>query len=435
MPYTDLREYIDKLEKEGELHRIKKEVDWNLELGAIMRRANDLREPALLFERVKGYSPDYTVLANQMGATKPNPYGRACLALDLPINTPPLEIVEEMIRRYEKPVKPVLVKTGPCKENILKGDDIDVFKFPAPFFRVFDGGRFIGSWHSTINRDPDSGWVNWGMYRHQVHDKKTLAILAHPGRHGPGIYYQKYEARGKAMPIAIAIGTEPACSLSTMSLVSPYINEVDFAGALRGRPVELVKCETCDLEVPATSEIVIEGEMLPNERMDEGPFGEYTGYAASDQAPRPVIHIKCITHRNKPVLAVSAPGKPFDDTTFTYALCGTVALTMELRKLGLLFKSLFLTSTSMAVVVSTSEKYPGYVHTLSSAIWGTNTGVYRPTIIVVGEDIDVTNMEEVMWAMTTRMHPVRDIHVKKRAPSHPLFPFPVARGKEKLSQG
>ena len=423
MPYADLREYMDKLETKGELHRIKKEVDWNLELGAIMRRANDLREPALLFERIKGYPPDYTILANFAGAAKPNPYGRLCLALDLPMETRPIEIVEEMVRRFSKPVKPVLVGKGPCKENIIKGSDVDLFKFPIPFFRELDGGRFIGTWHSTINKDPDSGWVNWGMYRHMVHDKQTIGFLAHPGQHGPGIYYQKYESKGKAMPIAIAIGTDPTCALSSISMVSSYVNEVDIAGGLRGKPVELVKCETCDLEVPATSEIVLEGEVLPNERRDEGPFGEYTGYSASDKSPRPVIHVKCITHRDKPILPVSTPGKPFDDSSFVYALCLSAALTAELRKIGVPFKSLFLTSTSMAVVVSTSETYPGFVHTLSSAIWGSKTGIYRPTIIVVGEDVDVTNMEEVIWAMTTRMHPVRDIHVKKRAPSHPLFPF------------
>lgn len=171
MPYYDLREYMNRLEEKGELKRIKAEVDWNLEMGAIMRRANDLREPALLFERIKGYAPGYPVLANLVGATKPNPYGRVCLALDLPMDTPPLEIVNEMVRRFQKPVKPVLVNKAPCKENIFKGNDVDLLKFPIPFFRALDGGRFIGTWHTDINKDPDTGWVNWGMYRHMFHDK------------------------------------------------------------------------------------------------------------------------------------------------------------------------------------------------------------------------------------------------------------------------
>ncbi len=423
MAYTDLREYIHRLEKEGELKRVKPTVDWNLELGAIMRRANDLRQPALLFENIKGYSPDYTILANMVGTTKPNVFGRTCLALGLPKDTPPLQIIDELVRRFSQPIKPVLVESGPCKENIIRGEAVDVLKFPAPFFRELDGGRFIGTWHTDITRDPDSGWVNWGMYRHMIHDKQSIAWLANPGQHGPGMYYQKYEAKGEGMPMAVAIGTDPAVSLASMSLVGSHVNEVDITGGLRGKPVELVKCETCDLEVPATAEIVMEGEVRPHERVPEGPFGEYTGYFASEKAPRPVFHVSCITHRNKPILPVSAPGKPFDDTTFVYSLCASAALTMELRRSGLPFKSLYLTPSMMAVIVSASETYPGYVHTLSSAVWGSKIGVYRPVVIVVGEDIDVTNMDEVMWALTTRVHPVRDIHVKKRAPSHALFPF------------
>ncbi len=423
MAYADLREYINRLEALGELKRIKAEVDWNLELGAIMRRANDLREPALLFEKIKGYSSDYSIFANLVGASKPNIYGRVCLALELPMDTRPLEIIDELIRRFSNPVKPVFVNKAPCKENIIKGDDVDLMKFPVPYLRSLDGGRYLGTWHTDINKEPDTGWVNWGMYRHMLIDKQSISWLANPGQHGPGIYYQKYEAKGEKMPIAIVIGTDPICALASISLVTPHISEAEIAGGLRGKPVELIKCESNDLEVPATAEIVLEGEVIPNERMPEGPFGEYTGYCSSDRAPRLVIHIKCITHRNKPILTVSTPGKPFDDTTFVYSLCGSAALATDLKKLGLPFKSLFLTPSMMAVIVSATETYPGYVHTLSSAIWGTKSGIYRPTIIVVGEDVDVTNMDEVMWALTTRVHPVRDIHVKKRAPSHALFPF------------
>jgi 4-hydroxy-3-polyprenylbenzoate decarboxylase len=223
--------------------------------------------------------------------------------------------------------------------------------------------------------------------------------------------------------MAVVIGTDPACASASMSLVASGVNEVDLAGGLRGEPVQLVKCETIDLEVPATAEIVLEGEVLPGERRPEGPFGEYAGYFASDKGLQPVFRVNCVTHRNQPILPVSTPGKPFDDTTFVYSLYGSAALTMELRKMGFPFKSVYLTPSMMAVIISAKETYPGYVHTLSSAIWGTKVGVYRPVVIVVGDDVDVTNMDEVMWALTTRVHPVRDIHVKKRAPSHALFPF------------
>ncbi|MCJ7593334.1 MAG: UbiD family decarboxylase [Desulfobacterales bacterium] len=432
MPYADLREYIARLEGLGDLLRIKREVDWNLELGAIMRRANDLREPALLFEKIKGYSSDYPVFANVIGAGKPNPYGRTCVALEMPVETRPVEIIDELVRRFSRPLKPVLVDRGPCKENILRGDEVDLLKFPAPHLRALDGGRYIGTFHTQVNRDPDSGWVNWGMYRSMLHDKSSAGWLAIPGQQGPGIYYQKYEARGKAMPMAIAIGTDPAVAFASLTSFPAFIDEADMAGAIRGAPVELVKCETNDLEVPATAEIVLEGEIRPNERRDEGPFGEYTGYLSSQRAPRLVFHVQCITHRNNPILTVSSPGKPFDDTTFVYSLFCSAVLTIELRKRGLPFKSLYMTPSMLAVIVSASETYPGFVHTLSSAIWSTKVGVYRPTIIVVGEDIDVSNMDEVMWAMTTRMHPARDIHIVERAPAHPLYPFLSPEERENL---
>ena len=150
-----------------------------------------MRQPALLFENIKGYTADQTILANVVGATKPNVFGRTCLALGLPFDTPPLKIIDELVQRFTNPIRPVLVDSGPCKENILKGDAVDLLKFPVPFFRELDGGRYIGTLAPDINRDPDSGWVNWGMYRHMLHDKQSVAWLANPGQHGPGIYYQK----------------------------------------------------------------------------------------------------------------------------------------------------------------------------------------------------------------------------------------------------
>lgn len=423
MPYADQREYMSRLEEVGELKRIDTEVDWNLELGAIMRRANDLREPALLFEKIKDYSSDSKVFANIIGAAKPNVFKRVCLVLELPLDTPGPEIIEELTRRFENPIKPVSVRSGPCKENIIKGSDIDLLKFPVPFLRELDGGRYFGTWHTDVISDPDSGWVNWGMYRHMLIDKGSLGWLANPGQHGPGLYYRKHEEKGEPMPMSIAVGTDPAVAIASMCQVSSYVNEADIAGGIRGKPVEVIKCETNDLMVPATAEIILEGEVRPYERELEGPFGEYTGYASSDKAPRPVFHVNCITHRNKPVFPVTSPGKPFDDTTFVYAMCGSAALTLQLRKLGLPFKSLYLTNSAMSIIISASEVYPGYVHSLSSAIWGSKLGIYRPVIIVVGEDVDVTNSDEVLWAMTTRMHPERDIHIKKRAPGSPLFPF------------
>jgi len=212
-----------------------------------------------------------------------------------------LEIINEIVRRFSNPIKPVLVKSGPCKENILKGNEVDLLKLPVPRFRSFDGGRYIGPGIATL---PETRiqMDQLGMYRNMLHDSRSIGWLIHPGTHGGTIFYQKYEARGKAMPMALVIGSSPACALASQSAVTPYVDEVDIAGGLNGKPVELVKCETIDLEVPATAEIVLEGEVRPNERRDEGPFGEFTGYRGSEKSPRPVFHVNCITHRNDPIL-------------------------------------------------------------------------------------------------------------------------------------
>lgn len=426
MAFSDLREYLEKLEAEGELKRIKAEVDWNLEIGAITRRLIDLRGPAPLFEKIKGYPQGFRVLGNVVAATQPFLHGRLALALGLPRDTPIPSLIEEFVRRTEKGIKPKMVKSGPCKEVILKGNDIDLLKFPVPLIHGMDGGRYIGSWHTDITRDPDTGWVNWGMYRHMLHDKNSIGMLCDlSGQHGPWMYHQKYLARGKPMPMAVAIGTEPVCSIVAATAFPAQVAEVEMAGALNGCPVELVKCETIDLEVPATAEIILEGE-LTSELKLEGPFGEFTGYSAAEAAPRPVFKVKCITHRKEPILTMSNMGKPVDESSIVLSITMSANFVRELRARGIPFTGIYVPPPGMSVIVSCRSPYPGFVHTLSSIIWGSKPGINRPFIFLVGEDVDVTNMEDVIWCLTTRLHPVRGIHVIPRAPVSPLAPFITA---------
>ncbi len=422
MAFRDLREYIDKLEEEGELRRIGAEVDWNLEIGAISRRAIELRAPAQLFENVKGYPRGYRVFANLLAGTRP-PYGRLALAMGLPKDTPTLELIEVFAQRTRNSVNPTIVNTGPCKEVIRKGDDVNVLDLPVPLIHGKDGGRYIGTWHIDINRDPDTGWVNWGMYRHMVHDEKTLGWLATPYQHGPGIFYQKYEARGEPMPMAIAIGTEPLCSVAATSGFPAQISEASVAGGLREAPVELVKCETIDLEVPATSEIVLEGMVYPGERRMEGGFGEFTGYDAGGRMPRPVFRVQCITHRKNPILTMCNPGKGWEENDVVLCISGSAVLKNELESRGLPFKSVYVLPPSMSVIVSAQPQYSGYAHTLAGAIWSVKGGVNKPYVFVVGEDVDVTDPEDILWCLTTRLHPRRGIHIQEEAPISPLSPF------------
>src|SRR3990170_3698448 len=291
MPFDDLRAFMKKLEEEGELVRVKEQVDWNEEAGAIVRRSSELGAPAVFFENVKDY-PDRYLAGGLMSAIR-----RVAIAMDLPASTPPSAIMAEYIRRTQEPIKPVVVETGPCKENILLGDKVDLWALPTPFIHAGDGGRYLCTWHAVIFKDPDSDWVNWGMYRAMIHEKDKLGILIQQNQHIFQIF-RKYEARNQPMEVAIAIGLEPMSTFAACTFFPPNVNEAEMVGAMRGKPIELVRCETVDLQVPATAEIVLEGKVLPGVRRDEGPFGEYTGYRASDRGARPVVEVSAITHRN-----------------------------------------------------------------------------------------------------------------------------------------
>ena len=422
MPFNDLREYIDRLEAAGELMRITAEVDWNLELGAITRRSMDLRGPALLFENIKDY-PGQRIFANSMSRSKQNPCSRMAMALDMPRESSMLDLIREFARRIPNLTKPRLVETAPCKENIVTGNDVDLWRLPTPYLHSMDGGRYIGTWHVDVTKHPDTGHVNYGTYRHVIHDKNTLGFYAAPMQHGPGLFYERFESRNEPMPIAICFGTEPVVTIMGGTSIDKNISEADLAGALRGAPVDVVRCSTIPLEVPASSEIVIEGWVMPHERQTEGPFGEFTGYAASDQLPRPIVKVSAITYRNDPILTMSNIGKPWTEDNVLVTVAASAVLTEELRRRGIRFKDLYVAPPSQAVIVSCDPPIHGYQHTLASAIWSCKYGMMRPYIFIVGEDVDVSDPEDVYWCLTTRLDPSRGIHVQTDTPMSGFWPW------------
>lgn len=433
MPYNDLRQFLDKLAAEGELHCIKAEVDWELEIGAITRRGIELQLPAIFFEKIKGFAPEYRVLGNLLTASHPIKQSRLSLALELPKDTPPLEVIEAFGRRMERRIKPKIVPTGPCKENILKGEDVNLWQFPTPLMHGGDGGRYIGTWHITVTRDPDSGWVNWGIYRHMIHDRNTMSMLSFPPQHG-GMHYLKYEACNEPMPVAVAIGTEPVCSIAADAQLPAEVDEADLVGGLRGEPIELVQCETNDLYVPATSEIVIEGFVRPKERKPDGPFGEYHGYRNFNPVNLPVIEVTCITYRNNPILTVSNMGKPWDEAGIISSVAQSAIVAAELKRQHIACTAVYCPAPDFGVIIAVKPQYAGYAHTVASAVWGSKVGIHRPYIFVVGDDVDVTNMEDVYWCLVTRMNPERNIHVQHNAPGHSLFPF-LSREEREVRRG
>jgi 4-hydroxy-3-polyprenylbenzoate decarboxylase len=435
MAMQDLRDFIKLLESHGELQRVREEIDWSLKMGAITRRVYDLGAPAALFEKIKGYPEGYRALGAPLGPSrKPGHciFARTALALGLPPDTPVKEIMSSYLERKEKPIKPIVVKEGACKENILLGKEVDLFRFPSPLIHEGDGGRYIGTWHAVITKDPDSSWVNWGMYRLMVHDRNTMGCLF-PLQQHIGQMYQKYEAKNLPMPVAVAIGAQPVVPIVSCVQRPSYVNEVDVAGGLQGEPVELVKCETVELEVPATAEIVLEGEVLPHERKSEGPFGEYMGYEAGKASPKPVFRVNAITHRHDPILPFSNMGMPIHEGQTVTALIKGAEIFSELRKLGLPVKAVYMPpyAAGHMAVISTETPFINFAKRVAHSVWATKPGLFTYYIVVVDADVDPANMDEVLHAITTKCHPVNGI---QRVPHIPGFPvlLPFLPPKERL---
>jgi len=419
MPYKDLREFIEALDKSGDIHRIKKEVDWNLEAGAITRKCCEDVGPAILFEKIKDYPEGYRVLGNPLAS-----FRRLAIALDMPPDSAYTEILSRYDEGMKNPIKPILVSGGPCKEEIHIGNDVDLYEFPSLMIHGGDGGRYLCTWHVTITKDPDSEWVNWGMYRAMIHDKNTMGGLIIPFQH-IGMIYAKYEEREESMPFAISISPEPVTAFVGAHSIPYGVSEADVIGGLRGEPVSLVKCETNDLLVPASSEIVIEGEILPYERMQEGPFGEYPGYEVGGRAPRHVYHVKAITHRNTPILAASNMGVPIDDCDVINSISYASDARLYLIRAGLPIVGVYMPpeGCTFMLIVSTKTPYAGIANRIASCIWGSKGGSAIPKIIVVDDSVDPTDMSAVFHAFSTAHHPIRGSHALSNTQGHGLIPY------------
>ena len=420
MAYRDLREYVSTLEREGEAIRVGQEVDWDKEAGAILRRSYELKAPAPLFEKVKGYPEGYRLF----GGAAAN-YRRVALSLGLAADTPFQEIVEEIERRWREPLKPVLVKDGPCQEVVSLAPEASLFSLPAPMIHEGDGGRFLGTWHLVATKDLDSSWVNWGMYRLMLHDRLHMGTQMNAFQHIGIMFMRKYEPRNLEMEFAAAFGGDPVLTIAAVLDYGLGNSEVDLAGALRREPVQLVPCKTVDLAVPAEAEIVVEGKFLPGVRLDEGPFGEYTGYRTAPRAPRPVCRVTAITHRHDPILPMASLGIPVDDGHIVLTLSHSLAIQQHLRSMGFPFKGVFAvpeTAGHMAVV-SIEPNYSNMATQIACAIWSCKAGVFIPYVVVVDSDVDPTNMGQVLHAITTKCHPARGIRVMDHSVGHPLIPF------------
>jgi phenylphosphate carboxylase alpha subunit len=399
MAINDNREFIEALEKTKDVARIKQEVSWDLEVGAITRRVCERRDPAPFFENIKDYPKGYRIFGAPLATER-----RIAIAMGLEPDTPFREIQKAYARRLEHPVRPVIVDDAPCKENVLVGQDVDLCRFPAPMIHEGDGGRYLGTWHAVVAKSAERDWTNWGMYRAMILNKRHLTGLCEPYSHQMAIW-KTYGTRN--MPVAIVIGADPLCSWVSACRAFGRQDEADYAGALRQEPVALVKCETNDLLVPAHAEIILEGECLTGVRAAEGPFGEYPGYSTSPRSPQAVYRINAVTYRNDPILTMSSMGVPVDDAAMTKAIDLGVFFKKILKKHGMPVTDVYVPpeGISFLCVVGVKPIYKNAASQISRIFSANMAATYK--IIVVSDDVDVFNMSEVLHAFAAKCHPAR----------------------------
>jgi len=417
MAYKDLQEFIQVLEREGELKRISVEVDPELEITEITDRVSKNYGPALLFEKVKG--SDMPVLINAFGSEK-----RMALSLqvdkldDLAVEIMALlEIADSVPQSLLDKVKvlpklaqlssflPRMVKSGACQEVVDLNPSLD--KIPILKCWPEDAGRFI-TLPQVYTKDPESGKRNVGMYRLQVFDGQSTGMHWHT-HHDGAENYRKNCQRGQATEVAVALGGDPAITYAGTAPLPKDIDELIFAGFIRKKPVELVKCKTIDLEVPADAEIVIEGYVDPYERRIEGPFGDHTGYySLADEYP--VFHVKCITHKKNAVYPTTIVGKPPQEDC--YMALATERIFLPLLKLQLPeVVDMHLPMEGVfhnCVLVAIKKSFPGHARKIMSSLWGMGQMMFAKFIIVVDEDVNVQNVSEVMWKVFNNVDPRRD---------------------------
>src|SRR5258707_6127403 len=307
--YKDLREFIELVDKAGALRRIEG-ADPRFEIGGITEVAAGRPDgPALLFDAIEGFPRGMRVFTN--AATTPQ---RAALALGIDPTLRPLDTLRAWMekRKTLRPHQPAVVKDAAFLQNARKDDKVDLAAFPAPIWHRHDGGPYIGSGSIVIMRDPDEGWINASIYRIQVHGRNKLTVqFDHAGRHG-AIIAKKYWDQGKPCPLAVVNGEDPALFIAGFEYLPEGASEYDFAGAIKGAPIEIFPGPVTGLPLPALAEIILEGELLPptQETLLEGPFGEFTGYYAAAKRPCPVMTVSAVHHRDAPVLLGSPPMKP-----------------------------------------------------------------------------------------------------------------------------
>ena len=425
--HEDLRDLIERFETMGEIAHIE-DADSHLELSALCELITVRHpgaEPAILFDKIKGFEPGYRILS---GAS--NSFKRLAVVLGVPVPEQRLDIVKSYRARMKKGARmipPRVLSSGPVFENVLRDEEVDLTRFPAPFVHELDGGRYIGTEDLVVMRDPDSGWVNVGTYRIQVHSRNEVGIWISPGKHGRMIR-EKYFAKGQACPVVISCGQDPLLFLSSNAELAYGLGEYDYMGGQRGRPVDVVLSELHQLPMPARSELVLEGEIYGDQTRLEGPFGEFMGYYASEASQQPVIKIRRVYHRDDPIMTLAIPSRPPSNFTVARGVVKSAMIWDEVEKAGLAGVVGMWNHEAGAGrlfnVISIKQMYPGHAKQAAMLAANCQSGAYAGRwVVAVDEDIDPSDIHAVIWAMCTRCDPPNDIDYIRGHWSTPLDPM------------
>lgn len=425
--WRDLREWIALIERNGELKRIREPVSADEELSAITYMATrDESAPALLFETIAGDTSGSSVLANMLGASKE----RYALAVGLDPDMSVSEMIAATGRIMNRRIAPQRVPKAdaPVNEIVLRGDDIDLTRFPSPKFWPGDGGRYIGTGDITLTASPDTGRINVGCYRQMLHGPRRVGLYCSPGKHGL-LDREAWWKQGKPCEVVVAYGIDPVLFMLAAQVFGAKQSELDVAGGMMGRGIELTEAETVSLPIPARAELVIEGTVAEGEMLTEGPLGEFTGYYGRERSPQPVIDVTALHMRRRPILTAALMAKyPSCEIGAYYAIMRSARILDDLERIGVpgvvgAYAHPAAASGWGIVVVSLQQQYAGHAsQVLALAAQCPAAAYYTKWIIAVDDDVDPTDMNEVMWALSTRCHPAEDIDIIRKTWSTGLDP-------------
>jgi UbiD family decarboxylase len=425
--WGDLRGWLAEVEKIGELVRIEEPTDWNEEISGITYLVGKKKGgPALLFDNINGYPKGHRVLSNILGSS----LNRIALSLGLPLNLSELDMIRMTKDIYKNKIPPMIVSddVAPVNENIVTGDAIDITMFPALKMWHHDGGRYIGTGDVIITKDPESGNYNLGTYRQMIMNKKQVGFYVSPGKDAL-LHREKMWQKGKPCEVIAVYGVDPTTFICGAMGFPKNVSEYDAIGGIMGRSLEVCKGKATDLLYPASAEIVVEGIAYPDNLKEEGPFGEFQGYYGRPGGLTPVIDIKCIHYRNNPILtAALMADHPSCEQNLFFGIARSAKIWDDLDRMGVPgIRGVYSVPCAAGgfgmVCVSIEQRYAGHAaQVLAMAAQCSAAAYYTKWIIVVDEDIDPTDIEQVIWAMSTRCSPADDIDILRNTWSTYLDP-------------